>query len=85
MVASKGGTDRHPAWFHNLRAHPDTVAEVGRERRRVRARVAEPEERERLWPLLVGIYGPYADYETYTERTIPLVILEPLTASPSPA
>lgn len=85
IVASKGGTDRHPAWFHNLRAHPDTMAEVGRQRRQVRARVAEPEERERLWPLLVGIYGPYADYQTYTERTIPLVILEPLTASPNPA
>jgi F420H(2)-dependent quinone reductase len=77
IVASKGGTDRHPAWFHNLKANPDTVVEIGRERRAVRARVAEPAERERLWPLVVGIYGPYESYATYTERTIPLVILEP--------
>jgi deazaflavin-dependent oxidoreductase (nitroreductase family) len=77
IVASKGGTDRHPAWFHNLRANPDTVVEIGRERRRVRARVAEPAERERLWPLVVGIYRSYESYQTYTERTIPLVILEP--------
>ena len=43
--------------------------------------MADPEERERLWPLVVGIYGPYAEYQTYAERTIPLVVLEPLTAS----
>jgi deazaflavin-dependent oxidoreductase (nitroreductase family) len=70
--------DKHPAWFHNLMAMD--VAEVelpGGERRRVKPRVAEGSEREALWPRLVGIYGPYADYATYTERTIPVVVLEP--------
>lgn len=78
VVASKGGTDRHPAWFHNLRAHPDTEVEVGRERLRVRARVATAAERGRLWPRLDEIYPPYADYRRRAgEREIPLVVLEP--------
>ncbi|HEV3000814.1 MAG TPA: nitroreductase family deazaflavin-dependent oxidoreductase [Solirubrobacteraceae bacterium] len=77
VVASKGGVDRHPAWFHNLRAHPDTEVELPREGRvRVRARVAADDERERLWPRAVAVYKPYADYQTYTERKIPLVVLE---------
>ena len=77
VVASKGGVDRHPAWFHNLRANPETDVEVPREgRRRVRARVADGEERARLWEKAVAIYKPYADYETYTERQIPVVVLE---------
>ena len=77
VVASKGGVDRHPAWYHNLRAHPDTEVELPREgRRRVRARVASDEERERLWPMAVAVYKPYAEYQTYTERKIPLVVLE---------
>jgi deazaflavin-dependent oxidoreductase (nitroreductase family) len=79
VVASKGGVDRHPAWFHNLGAHPDTEVEVPREgRRAVRARVVSDEaERARLWPRLVEIYRPYESYQTYTERKIPLVVLEP--------
>jgi deazaflavin-dependent oxidoreductase (nitroreductase family) len=78
IVASKGGVDRHPAWFHNLRAHPDTAVDVPREgRRSVRARVITDEaERARLWPLLDAIYPPYADYRGYTSREIPLVVLE---------
>lgn len=78
IVASKGGVDRHPAWFHNLRANPDTVVELPREgRRRVRARVAEGAERAELWDKAVAIYKPYAEYQTYTERQIPVVVLDP--------
>jgi F420H(2)-dependent quinone reductase len=77
LVASKGGYPRHPGWFHNLRAHPDTTVQVGSERRDVHARVATPEERERLWPRVVDSYGSYADYQKRTDREIPLVILEP--------
>ena len=77
IVASKGGVDRHPAWFHNLRANPETVVELPREgKRRVRARVAEGTERARLWEKAVAIYKPYAEYQTYTERQIPVVVLE---------
>jgi F420H(2)-dependent quinone reductase len=76
VVASKGGHPRHPAWYHNLRAHPETTVRVGREVRPVRARVATPEERERLWPLVVRTYSPYEAYQRRTGREIPLVILE---------
>ena len=77
LVASKGGHPRNPAWFHNLSAHPDTWVRIGRRRMAVRARVATPEERERLWPRAVEVWPGYADYQARTDRTIPLVILEP--------
>jgi deazaflavin-dependent oxidoreductase (nitroreductase family) len=77
LVASKGGSPRHPAWFHNLRAYPDTTVQVGSERRAVRARVATAKERTRLWPKVVEMYGGYRHYQRRTEREIPLVILEP--------
>ncbi len=59
IVASKGGHPRHPAWYHNLRAHPDTEVQIGSERRRVHARVATGEERRRLWPMAVATYSGY--------------------------
>jgi deazaflavin-dependent oxidoreductase (nitroreductase family) len=77
LVASKGGYPRHPAWYHNLMANPDTTVQVRSERRRVHARVATTAERERLWPLMVGVYGGYDAYRRRTEREIPLVVLEP--------
>lgn len=78
LVASKGGFPKHPAWFHNLRAHPDTTVQVGREKRAVRARVASEEERTRLWPKAVASYGGFRGYQERSKgRTIPLVILEP--------
>jgi deazaflavin-dependent oxidoreductase (nitroreductase family) len=77
LVASKGGYPKHPAWFHNLMANPDTTVQVGSRRRAVHARAAEPAERDRLWALMVGVYGGYEDYRRRTEREIPLVILEP--------
>ena len=77
LVASKGGFPRHPAWFHNLRANPDTTVQVGSQRRRVHARVVEGEERARLWKLMVGVYSGYEGYRRRTEREIPLVVLEP--------
>ena len=77
LVASKGGYPKNPAWFHNLRAHPDATVQVGSQRRAVRARVASPSERARLWPKAVAVYGGYAGYQERTDREIPLVILEP--------
>jgi deazaflavin-dependent oxidoreductase (nitroreductase family) len=77
IVASKGGYPSHPAWFHNLRANPEATVQVGSERRPVRARVATPAERARLWPRAVDAYGGYAEYQSRTGREIPLVILEP--------
>ena len=77
LVASKGGHPKNPAWFHNLRANPETTIQVGRERRAVRARVASAKERTRLWRKAVKTYSGYAGYEKRTEREIPLIILEP--------
>jgi deazaflavin-dependent oxidoreductase (nitroreductase family) len=77
LVASKAGHPRHPAWYHNLRAHPDTTVQVGAERRAVRARVACAAERERLWPKAVATYSGYRAYQERADREIPLVILEP--------
>jgi F420H(2)-dependent quinone reductase len=79
LVASKAGAARHPAWLHNLRAHPD-VAFTDRRggRREYRAREASGDERDRLWALANDLY---AGYETYQGRTggrrIPVVVLEP--------
>jgi F420H(2)-dependent quinone reductase len=78
IVASKGGFPKHPAWFHNLKANPDTTVQIGPERRAVHARVATAEERQRLWPMAVRAYQGYEDYQTRSKgREIPLVILEP--------
>src|SRR5215212_5319472 len=77
LVASKGGNPKNPAWFHNLKANPDTTVQVGTERIDVHARVASDAERDRLWKLMVGVYGGYEDYRKRTDRKIPLVVLEP--------
>jgi deazaflavin-dependent oxidoreductase (nitroreductase family) len=76
IVASKGGYPKHPAWFHNLKANPETTVQVGTERRDVRARVANAEERKRLWPRAIETYDGYEQYQARTQREIPLVILE---------
>lgn len=84
LVASKGGHPRHPAWFHNLRAHPDVTVQIGSERRDVRARVATEAERPRLWEKAVAAYGPYRTYQERTDREIPLVVLEPRSPAGDP-
>ncbi|MEP7763805.1 nitroreductase family deazaflavin-dependent oxidoreductase [Sanguibacter sp. 25GB23B1] len=81
IVASKGGVDDHPAWFHNLMAMESTEVELpGGTRRQVRPRVAEGDERAALWERLVAMYPSYAEYATFTERVIPVVVLEPAPA-----
>jgi F420H(2)-dependent quinone reductase len=77
LVASKGGFPKNPAWFHNLKANPETTVQIGTEKRPVHARVARDDERDRLWKLMVGVYSGYDGYQKRTERQIPLVILEP--------
>ena len=77
IVASKGGYTKHPGWFHNLMANPDTTVELPREGKvAVRARQASPEEREELWPRVVDLYSGYAAYQKSTSREIPLVVLD---------
>lgn len=77
IVASNGGTATHPTWWLNLRANPVATVEVRDKLLRVRAREADAGEKERLWPLLVEMYGGYEGYQEKTDREIPVVILHP--------
>lgn len=77
IVASKGGVDKHPAWYHNLMANPDTEANWYGDVRQVRAREATGKERERLWEQMTDVYPTYNAYQRRTERQIPVVVLEP--------
>jgi deazaflavin-dependent oxidoreductase (nitroreductase family) len=78
VVASRGGDDTHPAWFLNLRDNPAVeVVYKGKPKQPMKARVATPEERARMWPTVTSKYKGYAGYQTKTTREIPLVLLEP--------
>jgi deazaflavin-dependent oxidoreductase (nitroreductase family) len=80
VVASRGGDDHHPAWFLNLRENPDVeVAWKGEAKKKMRAHVANAEERARLWPLVTADHTNYAGYQKKTDREIPLVLLEPVS------
>jgi deazaflavin-dependent oxidoreductase (nitroreductase family) len=78
VIASKGGMPNHPLWFRNLEAKPECELMVGAKPVSARARVAEGDEREKLWNQMVEIYPPYVDYKKATERTIPVVVLDPV-------
>ena len=76
IIASKGGAPDHPAWYLNLVADPNVHVQVAADKFDAVARVAEGEERARLWEQMVGVYPPYTDYQAATEREIPVVVLE---------
>ena len=76
VFASKGGAPTNPDWFHNLVANPDATIEIGSDTFRVRARVAEGEEREGIWARQKDIMPGFADYEKKSTRQIPVIILE---------
>jgi F420H(2)-dependent quinone reductase len=77
IVASMGGRDENPQWYHNLIADRDVHIEIGRDRRAVRAVLASPQEKERLWPKLVEAYADFDGYKAWTDRDIPVFVLEP--------
>ena len=78
IVASLLGSPKNPAWYHNLRAHPDDVeVDVRGGRRAVRARQASDEEAATLWPRLIEAYPPFQTYRERTDRVLPVLILEP--------
>jgi deazaflavin-dependent oxidoreductase (nitroreductase family) len=79
IVGSSGGSVRHPAWVHNLRAHPRATVQRGRQTADMTAReVTDPDERDRLWPFVVEQFPLYATYQRRTKRLIPLFVLEAL-------
>lgn len=77
IVASQAGLPKHPQWYFNLKANPDAHVQVDRDRWAVTARVAEEAERAVLWPKLVDLYSDYDTYQAWTDRVIPVVILDP--------
>lgn len=83
VAASKAGQPTHPAWFHNLMAHPDTTIQIAAEKHSVHARVASDEERAEWWPRLVAMYPGYESFQRWAAgaRTIPVVLLEPRARS----
>lgn len=78
IVGSKGGSPRHPAWVHNLRATPQARVTRGKQQVAVAAReVVDDGERDRLWQLVVERFPLYETYQRRTQRRIPLFVLEP--------
>jgi deazaflavin-dependent oxidoreductase (nitroreductase family) len=79
VVASRGGDDKHPAWYLNLVANPaiEVVYRGGAKQKRI-ARVATAAERAELWPKVTADHQNYAGYQTKTDREIPLVFLDPV-------
>ena len=77
VFGSKAGADTNPDWYHNLLANPKTTIEVGGETVPVTARLAEGEERERLWSAQKAAMPAFSDYEQQTSRPIPVIILDP--------
>ena len=79
VIASKGGAPDHPDWFKNMEVNPIAEVQAGREHARVRMRVAEGAEREKLWQQLVALYAPYDQYQVNAgARQIPVVVLDPV-------
>jgi proline iminopeptidase len=76
LVASKGGSPEDPGWFRNLQANPEAEVQVMADRWPVRMRVAEGEERARLWRTMVELWPNYDAYAEKTDRVIPVVVLE---------
>ncbi|WP_153505600.1 nitroreductase family deazaflavin-dependent oxidoreductase [Cumulibacter manganitolerans] len=75
-VASKGGAPQHPQWYYNLTAHPDITLQDGTETYDVRARLIDGDERAEWWERCVAAFPPYAEYQTKTDRQIPVFLLE---------
>lgn len=76
IIASQGGAPTHPNWYHNLSADPEVEVQIGAARFPATARTAAGDERDRLWSLMTSIWPRYDTYQSRTERTIPVVVLQ---------
>ncbi|MDQ1429557.1 MAG: hypothetical protein QOF40_159 [Actinomycetota bacterium] len=76
VVASMGGAPEHPVWYLNLVDNPDVTLQDGDKVMDLRARTATPEEKRHWWPRLTAVWPPYSEYQSKTERDIPVVLLE---------
>jgi deazaflavin-dependent oxidoreductase (nitroreductase family) len=75
VIASFAGAPKHPAWYHNLLAHPDATVEVGNKRFRVKAAVTTGEERQRLFDRQAAQMPIFVEYQHKTSRQIPVLVL----------
>ncbi|TWP36649.1 nitroreductase family deazaflavin-dependent oxidoreductase [Leekyejoonella antrihumi] len=82
-VASKGGAPQHPAWYHNIKAHPEVEVQDGSSHADAVAREIDGAERDEWWQRAVKAYPPYAEYQTKTDRQIPVFLIEPAQAATS--
>ncbi|KKC24980.1 nitroreductase family deazaflavin-dependent oxidoreductase [Sphingomonas sp. SRS2] len=80
IVASKGGSPTHPAWYLNIAAASEVEVQVATQAFRATWREPVDAERQRIWGQMVAIYPPYADYQESTDRLIPLVLMKPVAA-----
>jgi len=78
LVASLGGISKNPVWYYNLKAAPDVTITADGVTRAYRAREVDPEEKAKLWPILVEAYPPYDEYQARTDRDIPVVVCDPV-------
>ncbi|MBK0869983.1 MAG: nitroreductase family deazaflavin-dependent oxidoreductase [Saccharopolyspora sp.] len=78
LVASQGGLPRHPSWYHNITANSEVTIQIGKQVLRMRAHEADEAERAELWPKLLEVYSDFNSYQSWTERTIPIIVCEPL-------
>ncbi len=76
MVASNGGDTKHPSWYHNVKANPTVIVQDGDEVATMTAREVDGAEREHWWALAVEAFPPYAEYQTKTDRLIPVFVVE---------
>ena len=76
VIASNVGAPTHPAWYHNLVAHPQVIVEVGAETFDATAIVTTGEERHRLWTRIVESYPFFTEHQAKTTRQIPVIVLE---------
>ena len=76
VVASKGGADAPPAWYLNLVDDPNVTVQVKGDRFAAHARTATPEEKPELWSTMTAVWPDYDNYQTKTDREIPVVVLE---------
>jgi deazaflavin-dependent oxidoreductase (nitroreductase family) len=77
VVASQAGRRTHPLWYRNIEADPDVAVQIRGSHHPMKARTATAAERVELWPRLVDLYSDYDSYQSWTEREIPVVVLEP--------
>lgn len=77
LVASQGGRANNPMWYLNLKANPQVTVQIKKEVLRLTARDATEAERAQYWPQLVEMYSSFEDYQSWTDRVIPIVICDP--------